>query len=124
MEIRMVQEEINRSKRFGLSFGVLAVEVNNSVPRGLSKVMPGKTLSFHLMEKNLRGYDRIIGPVLRRYFIILPQAEKGGVAVVKQRIHDIAKREKWGDISIGAALYPENGNNAKALIERAISELA
>jgi len=62
IEISIIKEEISRSERFDYFFSVLAVEVNHSVPRGLSRVMPGKVISFHLMEKFLRGYDKMLGP--------------------------------------------------------------
>ena len=50
-EIEKIEDEINRSKRFNYSFGVLVVDISHTAPRGLSKVMPGKTISFHLMRK-------------------------------------------------------------------------
>ena len=123
VELRSIEEEIHRSKRFGYQFGVLIVEVNNSVPRGLSRVMPGKTVSFHVLERNLRGYDRIIGPDMRRYYVILPQTDPEGVRTVRERLARLAGEQNWGDISIGSAIYPDHGLKAKALLDRANADL-
>lgn len=123
VEIRMIEEEIERSKRFELDFGVMAVELSHNVPRGLSKVMPGKTISFHVLEKHLRGYDKIIGSTLRRYFLILPHANREGLEVVKKRIKDLALEQAWGEVSIGISVFPDDGGKAKNLLEKAVAEL-
>ena len=122
VEIHSINEEISRSKRFGLNLGILVVELNNSVPRGLSKVMPGKTISFHVLEKHIRAYDKVIGPFLRRYHIILPQTDKNGVSAVKKRIYRLAEEHNWGDVLIGTAVYPEDGESPRALLDKAINE--
>jgi len=123
-EIDAIGEEIARSKRFGFHFGVLAIEVNDSVPRGLSRIIPGKTISFHVLENNIRVYDKVIGPIVRRYFIILPQTSEKGICVVKKRVHKIAVDHRWGNLRIGTACYPIDGNNALSLLEIAISRLS
>lgn len=124
VEIKKIDEEINRSKRFDFSFGVLVVEISHSAPKGLSKVMPGKTISFHLTRKYIRGYDKMFGPFLRRYYIILPRGDRTSVNAVKQRIHKLAQEYNWGDVSIGASVYPEDGKNALDLLNKAISEIS
>ena len=86
--------------------------------------MPGKTLSFHLMKKYIRGYDKLFGPFFRRYYIILPQSDRNGINAFKQRIHRLAKEYKWGDLSIGEALYDEDGESPQALLDAAISRLS
>jgi len=122
LEINSINEEIGRSKRFGFNLGILVVELNNSVPRGLSKVMPGKTISFHVLEKYIRERDKVIGPFLRRYYIILPQTDKNGVSAVKKRVHRLAEEHNWGDMLVGTAVYPENGESPRALLDKAINE--
>jgi len=124
IEISIIKEEINRSKRFDYFFSVLAVEVSHSVPRGLSRVMPGKVISFHLMEKFLRGYDKMLGPFWRRYFIILPQTGREGADSVKQRINKLARKHNWGVVSIGMAVYPEDCKSSIALLDKAISNIS
>ena len=124
LEIERINEEINRSKRFDFNFGVLAVEVSHSVPQGLSKLLPGKTISFHLLKKYLRGYDKMLGPFLRRYFILLPQADGDGVDAVKTRIYRLALENNWGTVATGTAVYPEDGKNPQALLDKAISRIS
>ncbi len=47
-EIKVIDEEINRSQRYNLDFSVLVVDISHSVPRGLSKLLPGNVVSFHI----------------------------------------------------------------------------
>lgn len=122
VEIKQINEEINRSKRYDYNFGVLAVNVSHSVPRGLSKIIPGKVISFHLLSKYIRNYDKMTDPYLRRYYIILSQTDRDGVNAVKQRIYKLAKEHNWGGVSVGTAVYSEDGKSAVALLEKAISE--
>jgi len=61
-ELELIDEEINRSHRFNLNFCLLAVELRHLNPRGLSKLLPGNVLSFHIVKKYIRSYDRIFGP--------------------------------------------------------------
>ncbi len=123
-EVKKIDDEISRSKRFNYSFGVFVVDISHSAPKGISALMPGKTLSFHLMRKHIRGYDKLFGPFFRRYYIILPQSDRNGINAFKQRIYRLAKEYKWEDLSIGEALYDEDGKSAQALLDAAISRLS
>jgi len=123
-EVKKIEDEISRSKRFNFSFGVFVVDVSQSAPKGLSGLIPGKTISFHLMRKYIRGYDKLFGPFFRRYYIILPQSDRNGVNVVKRRIHKLAEEHNWGDLSIGEAVYDEDGKGAQELLDKAISRLS
>jgi hypothetical protein len=123
-EVKKIDDEISRSKRFNYSFGVFVVDISHSAPKGISVLMPGKTLSFHLMRKHIRGYDKLFGPFFRRYYIILPQSDRNGINAFKQRIYKLAKEHKWGDLSIGEAVYDEDGESAQTLLDTAISRLS
>ena len=123
-EIKVIDEEINRSQRYNLNFSVIVVDMSHSVPRGLSKLLPGNVVSFHLLQKYIRSYDNIIGPHRRRYYIVSSQTDKKGASAVKQRIHKLAEKHKWGNLSIGMAVYPEDGKTSQALLSKAISELS
>jgi hypothetical protein len=123
-EVKKIEDEISRSKRFNYSFGVFVLDMSHAVPRGISALMPGKTISFHLMRKYIRGYDKLFGPLLMRYYIILPQSDKNGVNAVKQRICKLAEEHNWGDLSIGEAVYDEDGKSAQALLDTAIRRLS
>ncbi len=120
----MIEREISRSDRFGFQFGVLVVEVPHAVPRGLSRLLPGKTISFHVLEKNIRQYDTVIRSMQRRYYVILPQTDRTGVEVVKERVKSMAEEYRWGSIHIGAAVYPEDGQRADSILNRAVSRAA
>ncbi|MBN2123173.1 MAG: hypothetical protein JW821_02670 [Deltaproteobacteria bacterium] len=118
-EAKIIEAEISRSKRFGFQFGVLTVEISHRVPRGLSKVLPGRTMSFYVLQKSVRLYDQVIESELRRkYYIILPQTNRDGVEVVKTRIYRIAQEQHWGSVSMKSAVYPEDGENFMALLDK------
>jgi len=123
-ELKVIDEEINRSQRYDLNFSILVVDISHSVPRGLSKLLPGKVLSFHLLQKNIRSYDNIIGPHRRRYYIVSSQTDRKGASAVKQRIYNLAEEHNWGDLSIGMAIYPEDGKTSQALLNKALSDLS
>ncbi len=123
-EIKVIDEEINRSQRYNFNFSVLVVDISHSVPRGLSKLLPGNVVSFHLLQKYIRSYDHMIGPNRRRYYIIFSQTNRDGANVVKQRIHKLAEEQNWGDLTIGTAVYPEDGKTSQALLSKALNELS
>ena len=123
-EVKKIEDEISRSERFNYSFGVFVVDISERAPKGLSRLLPGRPISFHLIRKYIRGYDKLFGPYFRRYYIILPQSDRNGVNVVKQRIYKLAKEHNWGDLSIGEAVYDEDGKSAQALLDTAISRLS
>lgn len=123
-EIKVIDEEINRSQRYNLNFSVLVVDISHSVPRGLSKLLPGNVISFHLLQKYIRSYDHMIGPNRRRYYIVFSQTNRDGANVVKQRIQKLAGEQSWGNLTIGTAVYPEDGKTSQALLSKAISNLS
>jgi len=122
-ERKMIAEEINRSERFGYGFVLLVVELSHGAPRGLSRIFPGRTISFHIIEKNLRSYDKIGESALRRYHVLLPQTERSDASAIQERIQALARKYKLGDVTIGMASYPEDGKTPQALIERAVSQI-
>ena len=117
-EIKVIDSTISQSKRFGYQFGVLVVEVSHSIPRGISKILPGKTISFSIIEKSLRLYDRIVDCSYRRYYVILPQTGEKGVKAVMERIRKLAHKHGWGEVTINAAVYPKDGETAQALLSK------
>ncbi len=123
-EVKKIEDEISRSKRFNFSFSVFVIDVSHDTPRGISTLMPGKTISFRVMRKYIRGYDKLFGPFFRRYYIILPQTDRNGVNALKQRIYKLGEEHNWGDLNIGEAVYDEDGKSAQALLDTAISRLS
>ena len=84
-----------------------------------SKLLPGKAISFHILKKNLRVYDKVTNINYRRYYIILPQTNEAGVSVVKERIDRLSQEHNWEDINIGISVYPEDGECSQSLLEKA-----
>ena len=123
-EVKKIEDEISRSKRFNFSLSILVVDISHTAPKGIGALLPGKTISFHLMRKYIRGYDKLFGPFFKRYYIILPQSNRNGVNALKQRIYKLAEEYNWGDLSIGEAVYDEDGKSAQALLDKAISRLS
>lgn len=123
VEMRAVREEINRSERYGYGFVLLVVELSHSAPRGLSRLFPGRTLSFHILEKNLRSYDRVGVTALRRYHVLLPQTTKEEAGIIEERIKELARKSDFGEVTIGSAAYPDDGKTARTLIEYAVSQI-
>jgi hypothetical protein len=122
-EIEVIDGEIDRSQRNDLNFSILTVEINHSIPRGLSKILPGNVVCFHLFKKHYRSYDKVIGPYYRRYFIVLPQTDRTGASIAKQRIAGLAEENNWGNVSVGMAVFPEDGKDTDTLLEKAMSEI-
>jgi len=124
VEINCINKEINRYKRFGFNFCVLMFKVSNAVPNGLSKLIPGKAVSYHItgkylqLKKILRSYDALFKTTYRKYYVILPQTDEKGADVVVERIYTLAKNHRWGEISIRAALCPRDGDNAHVLLDK------
>ena len=123
-ELKVIDEEINRSRRYNLKFSVLLVDVSHSVPRGLSKLLPGRVLSFHLLQKHVRSYDNIIGPHRRRYYIVSSHTDRAGATAVKDRICSLSTEHNWGDLLIGLAVFPEDGKTAQALLNKALNGIS
>ena len=122
-ELESIEEEINRSGRMDLEFCVLAVELSHLNPRGLSRILPGNVLSFHVVNKYIRSYDRMFGPYFRRYFLILPQTDRNGAHIVEKRIQELARKYNWGELSIGMAVFPRDGEKAVELLDTAVENI-
>lgn len=122
-EIKAIEKEISRSKRHGFHFGVMVLQIDNSIPRGLSRTLPGKTISYHVVESHLRYCDSImLGNFFRTYYIILPQTPKFGIQAVKARMIKLARGKSWGSLAIGVAFYPEDSDDPRELIELAAED--
>ncbi|MFC1817330.1 response regulator [Thermodesulfobacteriota bacterium] len=119
VEREFIDQEINRSKSLGCSFGVLALQVGQSVPRGLSKLLPGKTISCHPFEKDFLQIDDSIAKTrYRKYYVVLSQTDENGVRSTKEKIIELAKAHKWGDVAVNAAVYPKDGDTSYKLLDK------
>ena len=52
--------------------------------------------------------------------MLLPQTTKDGLETVKHRVETVIKERKLGKVCIGYAFYPEDGDNAQMLIQKAM----
>ncbi|MBI4640308.1 MAG: hypothetical protein HY731_06415 [Candidatus Tectomicrobia bacterium] len=121
--VQAINRELSRSQRFQQQFALLLLDIPGSVPHGVHKVLPGKTLGVKHLEDQVRPYDTVTEVGLRRYMVILPQTELAGTAVVKERIRALARQHGWGEVRIGLAVYPENGNTGDLLLQWAKFDL-
>ncbi len=120
---RYLGNEVSRAKRAGRSLGFLLIEIDNSVPRGTSEFLPGRTLMVTLFEDAIRNTDMLERTGFRLYSIILTETNQlEGSLVVKERIKNLAKDKGWGEIKVGLASYPDNGGTAQELIDFATGD--
>ena len=122
-EHELITEEINRSKRFGFNFGILVLELTQAAPYSLYRIIPGKIIAFEVIKRNLRLYDKIMGPFIKRYYILLPQTDKEGVKVIEDRIKLTAKEKKLDVQFIGKAIFPFDGKDTRTLLNKALGKI-
>jgi GGDEF domain-containing protein len=121
--VRYLGREVERARRAGRSLGFLLIEIDNSVPRGTSELLPGRTLMVTLFEDAIRNTDVLERTAFRIYTIILTETNHmEGSQIVKERIRRVATEKGWGKIKIGMASYPENGDTAEDLINFATKD--
>lgn len=117
---KAITSEIARAERFSSRVGILILEVRESVPRGVHYLVPGVTMNVEHISKHLRKYDTVLKVRRRRYTLLLPEAETmDAPSIVKKRIEKIAEENKWGDVNIGIATYPEDGETPEELLRKA-----
>jgi hypothetical protein len=115
--------EVSRAKRSGRSLGFLLIEIDNSVPRGTSEFLPGRTLMVTLFEDAIRNTDMLERTGFRLYSIILTEINQSdGSLIVKERIKNLAKDKGWGEIKVGLASYPDDGVTAQELLDFATKD--
>jgi hypothetical protein len=120
---RYLSVEVSRAKRSGRSLGFLLIEIDNSVPRGTSEFLPGRTLMVTLFEDAIRNTDMLERTGFRLYSIILTEINQSdGSLIVKERIKNLAKNKGWGEIKVGLASYPEDGVTAQELLDFATKD--
>lgn len=120
IDFTILEEEINRSGRFGYSFALIILELIQKTPKGIGRFIPGKIVSYQILKSHLRYYDKIIGRIVSRYCILMPQTTKEGLVAVIQRLKTKISGEINGRVCLGSALYPRDGESAQALISKAM----
>ena len=120
IDTNLIEEEISRSRRYEQTFGLVILELRTSGSMGLGRFLPGKTISYQVLKSHLRFYDKVIGPFIRRYCILIPQTTKEGLAATKKRLEVLVLESGLGRSYIGHAFYPEDGDTAQQLIKKAM----
>jgi hypothetical protein len=121
IDTNLIEEEISRSRRFEQTFGLIILELRTSGSLGLGRLLPGKTISYQILKSHLRFYDKVIGPCIRRYCVLIPQTTKEGLAAAKKRLEALVLENGLGRSYIGYAFYPEDGDTAEQLIKKAMN---
>lgn len=121
--VKFLKMEVARAKRSGRSLAVLLLEMDNSVPRGVHEFLPGRTLTVSIVSDTIRETDFLERTGFRVYTVILTETNHiEGAMVVKRRMIETAEQKNWGEIKLGLASYPENGNTAKELLDYAVKD--
>jgi len=82
-------------------------------------MLPGITISFHIIEKEVRQKDdRIIKSYFRKYFILLPLTDEQGVRNIEDTIFVLAKSHRWGDVFVRSVVYPKDGKTSYELLNK------
>ncbi|OGL39613.1 MAG: hypothetical protein A2149_02160 [Candidatus Schekmanbacteria bacterium RBG_16_38_11] len=116
--------ELSRAKRFNYKTGLLILDVKTAVPRGVHNFLPGRTIDVESLQSKLREYDQVIKMNFRRYKVILSQiAADEDSETIKKRLLATAAEMKWGEIRIGVASYPKDGETAEELIKAAEKDM-
>jgi len=115
----ILASEINRAHRYNYEIGVLVVEITGFPKKGIHKLLPGIPLSLESFMPRLRNYDYAERSSFHRYTIFLPQTGIKGAEAVVDRMRELASNMGWADIKMGAAFFPEDGDNAEILLKQA-----
>lgn len=121
---RSLAVEMSRADRFHYNVGFLMLELNEAIPRGVHKFLPGKTVYVEHLKKGVRQYDVVMQTAVRRYSVILPGVTAAEVpSVIKKRFLGIASEQGWGKMGLGVAIYPIDVNDPAKLITLAEEDL-
>ncbi|MBI5374380.1 MAG: hypothetical protein HZA77_03030 [Candidatus Schekmanbacteria bacterium] len=124
MTKNLLVSEIERAKRHGHRTGIMIMDIEDSVGRGIHYFLPGRTVNVEHVEKEIRKSDQFLQVDYRRYKVVLSHITADNSAnIIKDRLLKIAEEKKWPDIKIGVATYPTDGESAESLINSAIADM-
>ena len=116
--------EINKAGRYKQKTGLLILEVKSGVPRGVHYFLPGRTIDVETIQSKLRGHDQVIKMNFRRYKVILSQiVADDNPENIKERLLKVAEEKGWGNVRIGVASYPRDGETTNNIIKAAEKDL-
>jgi hypothetical protein len=120
IDTNIIDEEISRSRRFDHTFGLIILELTQKQSRGIGRFMPGKTIAYQVLKSHLRVYDKVIGPFIRRYCVLMPQTTREGLDMTKKRLEIRIAENGLCRAYIGQAFFPDDGDSAHQLIKKAM----
>lgn len=128
-------EELQRSERYKFKFSFLMIDIDNfkrcnDTYGHLVGDVILKEIA-RLIKENVREIDIISRYGGEEFAVILPETDSAGAALASERLRKKIEENVFKayderlkiTVSIGFAVYPEDANNAKALIERSDSAL-
>ncbi len=129
-----LEEEINRSKRFGYNIAIVMVDIDHfkNINIRFGYQVGDKLLQnfSEWMREELRKYSVIARTGGAKFTIMLPETDMpGGIKVAKRLlwgINEISKKMKLNEqitLSIGISEFPKNADSATQLLEKAEESL-
>jgi two-component system cell cycle response regulator len=127
----VIESEISRSMRSGQSFAILMIDLDRFKSYNDSFGHPAGDLLLHDLSRMLTGACRRTDSVGRyggdEFIIMLPETSRQQAEVLAERIQsayaDLATDRDYDHVgvslSIGIAIYPEDGHSRKELITAA-----
>jgi hypothetical protein len=125
-------EEVRRSERYGRSFAVVFVACADVSPRAVFNNVRPRLRCTDIVEvirtPNSSGdlaYAEKVAPgpdseARDEVALILPETDQGGTEIALERLRDYLSG--FGDLRIGAALYPRDSTNPNQLLAIAASK--
>jgi FixJ family two-component response regulator/GGDEF domain-containing protein len=117
-----VAREIHRGNRYGRTFVLLCLEVAEPILDPDSAVVRGVAAA---LERALRPTDVVATAGPARFWLLIPEADPLGGAVIKRRLTESVGRELGGDwpLCMGSASFPIDGDVFEKLGKAAADRL-
>jgi GGDEF domain-containing protein len=119
-ELRL-QEECERSKRYGLSLTVFRLKVQPDNSKPLAERLALASPALESLTSKVRGTDLIASLGETEIAICLVQCDFSGAALALPRLLEDVEHVDW---QVGLAIYPDDGLAGKHLLELALDRFA
>jgi CheY-like chemotaxis protein/GGDEF domain-containing protein len=117
-----VAREAHRGHRYGRTFALLCVQIQDSKDASDPEVMRRVAGA---LERSLRPTEVVASEGLGRFWVLVPEADALGCMVVKRRLIDSLAAELGGEwpLVAGAASFPLDGEMFEQLADVAVDRL-
>ncbi|MBI3090405.1 MAG: hypothetical protein HYY96_07020 [Candidatus Tectomicrobia bacterium] len=102
---RLLAHEITTAEKNQSPMGMFLLRVPAVVPRGVGRLLPGRTLGYQLYRNS------------RRYVGVVHDSCDRDLMTMRTTIEEVAQRQGWFPFTVGVALWPENGRVAEELLQ-------